>query len=365
MGKYETLAKDIVKNVGGKENIVSLTHCVTRLRFKLKNESKANDEVIKSMDGVVSLVKTAGQYQVVIGNHVPDVYKDVCKVAGISSDAAASDEKDNLTISGKVLDFISGVFGPVLGVLCASGMVKGFLALFSMMGIIAADGGLYQLLYACGDALFYFFPVILGFSAAKKLGMNVYLGGVLGAAFMYPTIQGVDISVFGMVVNVTYSSSVLPIILTSFLAAWLYKLFNKIVPDVVKTFVTPVLVLFISLPVGFAFIGLLANTASAAIAGFINTMYNASPMLAAGFMGAIWQVLVIFGIHMGLVAVAIDQMMSTGSTPIFTLIMPASFAQTAVVIAIWLKTKDKKLKNIALPAWISGWFGVTERQSTV
>ena len=361
MGKYENLAKDIVKNVGGKENINGLTHCVTRLRFKLKDESKANDDVIKNMDGIVTLIKSAGQYQVVIGNHVPDVFADVCKVAGISGNVASiSKSGAKQGVGAAIIDFISGVMTPALGMLTACGMIKGLLALAIFFGWFTEGQGIYTLLSGVGDSLFYFFPVVLGYTSANKLGMNPFLGLCIGAALMYPTYQGIDLEVFGRVFNVNYTSSVLPVILTNVLAVYLYKLLNKVIPDVIKTFVVPMIVMMIAVPAGFMVVGPVANMISGWLAGAITGVYGVSPLVAGLLLGGFWQVLVMFGIHMAVVAVGIMQLMSGQPTPIFALIFGASFAQTASVFAIWLKTKDKKLKSIALPAWISGIFGVTE-----
>lgn len=362
MGKYETLAKEIVKNVGGKENIAVLNHCVTRLRFQLKDETKANDEAIKNLDGVVTLVKSAGQYQVVIGNHVVDVFKDVCEVAGISSSETAGGEESDVKMSfgARVVDVISGTFTPLLGVMCASGMIKGLMTLLSFYNIITADSGLYQILYAAGDAIFLLFPVVLGYTSAVKFKMSPFLGTVIGCIFVYPTLQGVDLNVLGQTINVTYTSTVLPILITNFFASYLERACKKIIPDVVKTFLVPMIVLLIAAPLGFTIVGPVANWLAQIIGNVIMTIYGLSPMVAGFVVGAFWQVLVIFGLHMGLVAVAIMQLVTGQGTPIFSLGLGASFAQTAVVFAIWLKTKDKKLKSIALPAWISGIFGVTE-----
>lgn len=358
MGKYEALAKEIIKNVGGAENINSLIHCVTRLRFQLKDEAKANDDVLKNMDGVVTVMKSNGQYQVVIGNHVPDVYADVCRLAGITSSTPSTHTK--MSIKDKLFDIISGIFAPTLGILCASGMIKGLLSLIVFFGWMSDTTGLYLLLQGIGDALFYFFPIVLGYTSAIKFGMSPFLGMIIGAALVYPTLQGVDLDICGLTVNTTYTSTVLPIILTNILASYLYKGFNKVISTVIKTFVVPMLVLLIAVPIGFLAIGPFANIISDMIANAITGVYGFSPILAGLLLGALWQVLVVFGIHMGLVAVAIVQLMTGDPTPILSLMFTASFAQTAVVFAIWLRTKDSKLKEIALPAWISGIFGVTE-----
>ncbi len=357
MGKYESLAKDIIANVGGKENINGLTHCVTRLRFQLKDESKANDEVIKNMKGVVTLMKSAGQYQVVIGNHVPDVYAEVVEIAGI---AGAANVSKKMSFGALLMDFISGIMMPSMAVLTASGMMKGILALITFFGWMDMSSGLGLLWTSIADAMFYYFPVIVGYNVANKMKINPFLGLTIGAALVYPTVQGVDLSVFGLAVNVTYSSTVLPVIFTVILAAYEYKFLNKVVPDVIKTFVVPMLVLMTAVPVGFCLVGPVANAASQVVAGGIAAAFGFSPIIAGFILGAIWQILVIFGIHMGVVMVAIIPLMSGQPDVILASISFVSFAQTAAVFAIWLKTKDQNLKDIALPAWISGIFGVTE-----
>ncbi|MDO5517829.1 MAG: beta-glucoside-specific PTS transporter subunit IIABC [Clostridium sp.] len=362
MGKYQKLAEDIVKNVGGKGNINGLTHCITRLRFKLKDESKANDDIIKNMDGVVTLVKSAGQYQVVIGNHVTEVFDDVCSVAGISGGASSnqSETREKQKLGALIIDFISGVMTPILAMMTACGMIKGGLALVQFLGWIDAGSGIYSLISGIGDSIFYFFPIVLGYTSANKLGMSPFLGMMIGAGLVYPTYQGVDLEIFGHVLNVSYASSVLPVIITNILAAFIYKHLNKIIPDVIKTFFVPMLVLLISVPAGFMIIGPVANVISQYIANIITGVYAINPIIAGLLLGGLWQVLVLFGVHMALVAVGIMQLATGEPTPIFSLFYAASFAQTATVFAIWLKSKDKKLKAIALPAWISGVFGVTE-----
>jgi len=170
--KYEKLAKDIIKNVGGKENVNSLTHCITRLRFKLKDESKANTEVLKNMDGVVTVIKSGGQYQVVIGNHVGDVFDDVVAIGGFKSASEDQGSNEKTGALNKFIDIISGVFTPILGVLCASGMIKGFNALFVALHVLSDKSGTYIMLNAIGDSLFYFFPIFLGYTSAKKFKLN-------------------------------------------------------------------------------------------------------------------------------------------------------------------------------------------------
>lgn len=359
MGKYEQLAIDIVKEVGGKENIISLGHCVTRLRFTLKDESKANDDVLKNMDGVVTVMKAGGQYQVVIGNHVPEVYKETCDVAGISS-TNVSNEKKQMSFKDKTFDLIQGIMMPSIAILCAAGMIQGLNTLFSIFGLYGQDSSYYVLMNAIGQVAFYFFPVFLGYNTAKKLGGNTYLGMSIGLILCYPAINGTDMTFFGQTMNVTYTSSVLPVVLIVALAVPLEKWLNKVIPDVVKTFLTPMLVMMIAVPIGYTIIGPVANMIGIELGKGINSLAAFSPLLAGLVIGAFWQVFVMFGVHVVLIVPSIINL--TSGTPDFFMaaMSGVSFAQTAVVFAIWLKTKDRKLKNIALPAWISGIFGVTE-----
>ncbi len=363
--KYENLAKDIIANVGGKENVNSLTHCITRLRFKLKDESKANTEVLKKMDGVVTVVQSGGQYQVVIGNHVPDVYADVAAIGGFQS-ASEESAQEKLSPLNAFIDMISGVFQPVLGVLCATGMIKGLNAVLVAAKLIEATSSTYMVLNAIGDCLFYFFPIFLGFTAAKKFKLNQFLGMAIGASLVYPTITGVagqTLDFFGipMVMPLSgYTSTVIPIILSAYLASKVEKFFKKIIPDVVKTFVVPCFTLLVMVPFTFIAVGPVATWASNLLGTVTMSIYDFSPVVAGLLLGGFWQVFVIFGLHWGLVPIAINSYAIMGSSSILVPSVVVSFAQTGVVMGIMAKTKDKKLKSLCIPSVVSGFFGVTE-----
>lgn len=358
MGKYEELARDIIKHVGGTENITGVTHCVTRLRFALKDESKAQDESLKNMDGVVTVMHSAGQYQVVIGNHVPEVYADLCNLADLKKETVT--EKKKVSLKEYMLDLLTSIFIPSIGVLCACGMIKGMDAILQFLGLYSADTGIAALINAIGDCVFYFFPIIIGFNAAKKFGLNQYLGLLIGAALCYPSINGVDLEIFGIAYNVSYTSTVLPVILTVALAAPLERFLKKVIPDVVKNFLVPMLVLLISTILGYMIIGPVANGISNILSNFFLSVYNISPLLAGVLVGGLWQVMVIFGVHMALIVLAIMNLSQGIADPILATQVFVAFSQSAVVLAIWLKTKNSKLKDIAFPAFISGIFGVTE-----
>lgn len=379
MGKYEALAQKIIENVGGKENINGLTHCITRLRFKLKDESKANDDVLKNMDGVVTVMKSGGQYQVVIGNHVPQVYDDVLSVAGLPDGMDSEETPEKMNILNKLIDIISGCFQPFLGALVAAGMIKGLNALFLFLKLYQQTDGTYVLLNAIGDSLFYFMPIVLGYTSSKKFKLNPMVGMVIGSALVYPTVQLSTITASGaeplgtflgspyyltflkipFVAN-NYTTSVVPIILVVYLASKIQKLVSRIIPDVVKTFLVPVVVLIISLPIGFLVIGPVITVLTNLLSTGFSALMAFSPILFGAILGFFWQVLVIFGLHWSLVPIGMIQISTLGYNEVLVGMYGASFAQTAVVLAMFFKLKEKKIKELCIPAVISGIFGVTE-----
>lgn len=383
MGKYKQLAQDIIKNVGGKENINGLTHCITRLRFKLKDESIANDDVLKNMEDVVTVMKSGGQYQVVIGNHVEDVYKDVVEIIDLDNLNTSSETKKSGSILDKGIDIISGIFQPVLGIMAACGMLKGLNALFVALGLYSATSGGFMVINAAGDALFTFLPLFLGYTSAKKFGLKPMLGLALGAAMCYPAIQGSSISAgtdamytlfkgtmfaspvyidfFGLpIISMDYTGTVVPIIFVVYFASKCEKLFNKFVPDLVKFFFVPMLTLLVTLPVALIVIGPIATFGSTLISEAVLSIRDFSPLLAGAIVGFSWQILVIFGLHWGFIPVYINNVMTLGYDNVMMPFFACTFATSAVVLAIFIKTKDKKLKEMAIPNFISGIFGVTE-----
>ena len=358
MVKYEELVNFIIKNIGGKENVISLTHCGTRLRFQLKDESKANDEVLKANDGIITVMHTAGQYQIVIGNHVGDVYETILPKLGLSGEVVET--KNKTSIKDKFVDLVSSIFMPAIGMLCACGMIKGLNTILSFAGIYSSTSGLYTLIDAIGDSIFYFFPVIIGYTSAKKFKLTPFVGMVIGLALCYPTINGADLSIVGIQMNVSYTSTVLPVILTVAVAAPMERLLNKYIPDVVKSFLTPMIVILLSTILGYMIIGPVANTVAGWLSDGVLSLYSISPVLAGIVFGGLWQVFVVFGVHITFIVLAIMNLAAGHPDPILSLQAFVAFSQTAVVLAIFLKTKQKKLKSICFPAIISGVFGVTE-----
>lgn len=383
MEKYKGLAADIIKNVGGEENVISLTHCITRLRFKLKDEDLANNETLEAMEGVMTVVQSGGQYQVVIGNAVKDVYETILEETGIQvgKDKAEEDSQDvKGSLLDRFIDLISSIFTPILSVLVATGMIKGFTALFLATEILAPESGTAQMMTIIGDAFFYFLPIFLGLSAARKFGMHEFTGMAVAAALVYPTLpaimagekmytlfagtvfeSAVHMEFLGLpVILMSYASSVIPIILALYFGAKIEKLFVRLVPSMLQNFLVPFLTLCVLIPLTFLLIGPLATWAGQMVGAAATGIYNFSPVLAGIFVGGLWQVFIIFGLHWGLVPIMLNNISVLGYDPVVMSHFAASFAQIGVVLAIILRTKDKKLRNLAIPACISGLFGVTE-----
>ncbi|MBO0479558.1 beta-glucoside-specific PTS transporter subunit IIABC [Vagococcus fluvialis] len=372
MGKYEELAKNIVKEVGGKENVNSLTNCITRLRFKLKDESKANTEVLKNMDGVVTVMQSGGQYQVVIGNHVPDVRADVDAVLGVLEEPTNSGPKGNLF--DQFVDIISSIFQPILAPLSAAGMLKGVNAILAFaLGAGFAESSTYAVFNAMGDGLFLFLPIFIGFTAMKKFGGSPFVGMMIASSLVYTGfIDGSATATFAEAGGLNffnipfsippagYGSTVMPIIAATAFAAFLEKQLKKIIPDVVKLFLVPFFVALITIPLTFLAIGPVMNIVSDGLGAALIGIQTFSPILYGAVLGFAWQVLVMFGMHWAVIPFAIIALSQGDPTSILTPSGSVSFAQTGAVLAVMLKTKNAKLKELSIPAFISGIFGVTE-----
>jgi len=383
--KYEELAKDIIHHVGGKENVESLAHCVTRLRFKLKDEGKANTDVLKNMDGIITVMQSGGQYQVVIGNHVPQVYADVVAIGGLQLDSGQSSgesTKEKTNIFNTFIDVVSGVFTPVLGILGATGMIKGLTALLVAVGWLSTTSGTHRVLSAIGDCLFYFFPIFLGYTSAKKFNANIFIGMAIGTCLVYPSFSSLTstgqplYTVFGgsviessvylsflgiPVILMNYASSVIPIIIATYVASKVERVLKRVIPNVISNFFVPFSTLLVVVPLALIAIGPAATWAGQLLGAGTMFLYNLSPVIATTLLNGFWQVFTIFGVQWGLVPIAFNNLAILKYDPmIITASVLTVFSQVGVVLAILIKTKNKKLKSLSIPAMISGIFGVSE-----
>lgn len=399
---YDGLARTIIEKVGGKGNIVSAAHCITRLRFKLKDESKADTDGLKSTDGVLTVMQAGGQYQVVIGPDVTNVYDAVLSAGGIqgSGEVAADGVGDDGAVPaepvkggpiGVVIDLVSGIIQPCLGVLAASGLIQGLLALLSFLGVLPQTDGAYQVLYAVGNGFFYFLPIVLGCSAAKKFGCNEFVGIAVGAALCFPQMVNANPAALGstaeaigtafagtpfaMSYSMTflgipvimpasgYTSSVVPVILAVWVASAIERPLKKGIPATIRFFAVPFVTLVATVSLTYLVIGPVASILTSLVTLLSNALYaipTVGGVLAGAVLGGLWQVLVIFGLHWAIVPIMFANYGLQGYDVMMSPSFCAVFAQTAVVIAIFLKTKDAKTKQVALPCIVTGFFGTTE-----
>lgn len=361
---HPELARLIIDAVGGAENIDSVNHCMTRIRFSLKDNSIPDHKKIQQLSGVIGVKETAGQLQIIIGTDVSSVYSEILNL-GISS-TPNSEQRDNApapqkkSIPAIVLDFLSGILLPNMQVMCAGGLIKGLNVLFAMLGLYSSASGLYALLNGVGDAVFYFFPILLGYATAKKLNMTPFLGLVIGAALCYPSINGVELQVFGTSVTASYASTFFPVVVLVLIAAPLEKFLNKVIPASIRSFIVPTLVLLLVVPLGFVFIGPLASSFGTAISNAFIALYNISPIFTGILLGSTILILIVFGLHTVIGLANYLNVIQGIPDPIMPLKSYSTFTITAAALAVYLKSKDPKTKAVALPATISGLLGITE-----
>lgn len=366
--KNKQLAESIIENVGGQDNIVSLVHCATRLRFVLKDESKADAEIIKKQTGVITVVQSGGQFQVVIGNNVADVFNAIMDITSLNNTPAPQDAGPKKGIVSRLIDLVSSIFIPVLVVLVAGGILKGIVSLLQVCDIVQEKTPTFTFLNAIADAPFYYLPIILGFSAVKKFGGNPYVGMAIGGALVYPDItemlgKAIELQTefFNIPIKlIPYKSSVFPVIL----AAWFYSLlernFNKIMHDSFKKFISPLLGIIITVPLTFALIGPVVAFLCNIVASGIIYVYELNSVIASMILAGLWQIMVVFGIHWGLVPFAINNISVYQQDFMLPILFPAVFAQVGAVLAVMMRSKDPQVKALASSSALSGVFGVTE-----
>ncbi len=369
---YQALAKDILSHVGGKENIASLIHCATRLRFKLKDNAQADAEGLKAKPGIIMVVESGGQFQVVVGNHVSEVCQAVRAEAGLTEDSpVSSDTKQKSSLLSSAIDIISAIFTPFIGVMAASGILKGLLALGVVTGLFNTDSGTYKILFAASDSLFYFFPIILGYTAGKKFGGSPFVTMAIGGALTHPLmiqafeatrVPGAPVEYFFNipVTFINYSASVIPIIIAAWVSSQLERRCSPLFPSAVRNFFTPLLCIAVVTPLTFLVIGPVATWLSQLLAHGYLWIYNFAPWLAGGVMGAIWQVCVIFGLHWGLAPLMINNLTVFGHDSMVPMLLPAIMGQVGAALGVFLRTRDARLKTLAGSAVSAGVFGITE-----
>lgn len=373
---YKTVAANILKNVGGAENVTDLTHCFTRLRFVLKNEELANKAVIEKLEGVIQVVVAGGQFQVVIGTKVNKVYDEILPMVNLSGEKV---EAEKGSIWNSILQGISKIFTPLVPAIAASGLIKGLLAIASRMGWVADTNSTYILLNTASNVIFYFMPVFLAYTTAKTMKCNKINAMVLGAFLCHPVIDALiqDVSnpstIFGLPVIkkaftigesvkvFSYVESVIPIILTVIALSYLEKMLKKIIPDMLEIVLVPGLSLIIMLPVMLVVLGPVGIYVGYAIQWLYQTLYSFSPILGGTIVGGLWGVCVIFGAHRALLPIDLNDVALTGTNTLMCFAGSANFAQAGAALGIALKTKNKDMKQVAIAATIPAFLvGITE-----
>lgn len=368
---YKKIAAEVVGKVGGNSNIVSVTHCMTRLRFVLKDNKQANDEEIKKIPGVLGVAVSGGQYQVIIGTEVSSVYTEIVNTMDVTGGGSIDvDEgdipKEDGNLFNRFFKLISGIIFPVMGVMTAGGIIKGVLAGLTSFNVLSEASGTYQILYSFADGFFYFLPVILGFSAANKFKSNPYIGATIGAALVYPSIvsfynEGIALTFLKIpVVLTSYGNSVFPIIAGVAVAAYIEKKIDHKMPTTVKLFATPLITLIITVPLTFLVVGPIMTIISDFLASGTQSIYNFSPILTGVILGAFWQLIVIFGLHYAFIPILINNIATLGADPINAILNVTIFALAGSAIGFAMKQKNKEKRALGFSTGITGLFGVTE-----
>ena len=382
MGTYEQLARTIIKDVGGAENIRGVTHCLTRLRFDLKNEKRVDGASLQANPDVVTTQFAGGRFQVVIGSTVGDVFDEVERqLGGNVIDAGRAQATGSLL--DRFTQMITQVMTPVLGVLCGCGIIAGVMALLSALGVIVPGDGTYLILNAMGNACLTFFPILLGYTSAKTFGMNPFTGMILGCVLVFPdlatgmatgdplytmlagsplampvykTFLGIPV----MFPSTGYTSTVIPIIFATFVASKVERLANTYLPKAARMFVTPAITVLVAGSIALLVVGPVSIMLTNLISLGLDSLLAAAPIVAYVVFALIYQPLVIFGLHWALISIGLIEFATTGSTLLIALIFPASFAHLAVCAAVMLRSREERMRETSLAAVISACFCIIE-----
>ena len=373
--KYEELSNEIIEAVGGKQNIVSLQHCMTRLRFTLKDESQANDERVRNIKEVLSLIKKGGQYQIVIGTYVHDVYLDICKIVNIEEkeEKKGDDNKEKKNIINSLISTIIGVIAPIIPILIGTGLGKCLLMIVSMMGWANADTSMtYYIFNFVFDAGFTFLPVFVAVAAAKHFKCNTFMAALLGCALVHPNwnsiVSAVDPkfigSIFGIfpVYGMSYTSSLIPAILAVWVMSKVEYGLNKYLPNMIKDILSPLLTLLVMVPLTFVVLAPAMGIVSIYLGNALLWIYNTFGMFALAILCIVYPWLVVTGMHSTLAIAGIQILSQSGYDPFSrTLTLTANMSQGAAAMACALKTKNKEFKQTCLSSGLTAFLGgITE-----
>lgn len=366
MSKNQEIAARVLKAVGGEGNVNTVVHCATRLRFNLKDESKADTEALNQDPEVIQVVKSGGQYQVVIGSHVSEVYKELIAKSKLGDDDYSTNEGPKGNIFNQLIDIISSIFTPFLGAMAGAGILKGFLTLALTLGWLDAKTGAYIVLFSIADGIFNYLPIVLAFTAAKKFKTNEFLAVALAMALVHPSITAVagsTLSFFGLPVIIGasgYTSSVIPIILGVYVQSHIERFFKKVIPTFLQIIFVPVAVFLVIAPITFMVLGPIGSILGDLLGQGYNGLYSFSPLVAGAIMGGFWQVFVMFGMHWGFIPIMMVNLTQFGGDTMVPMLLPAVLAQGGAALAVFFMTKNVKLKGLSLSSALTSIFGITE-----
>jgi len=368
--KYEALADDVLRGVGGEDNIASVTHCATRLRFQLKDRTKADKAGIEATKGVITVVEAGGQFQVVIGNDVNRVYDALVKDGAVSGVADPLAKRGPLS---RAIDLITSIVTPAVWVLAAGGVIKALLTVAVVIWPAFGATGTYAILTVAGDAVFQFLPVVLAITAARRFGANVYVSVTIAAALVYsatiaviPDGTGATVSLNAFtsgggaldflgipVVMMSYLSSVIPIVLAVWVQSLFEKVLDRVIPSIVRNFVVPLIVLVVLVPLTFLVIGPVANLVGEGLSIAVTWLLSLNPAIGGFVFSGLWAVVVMFGVHWAFVPVIFQDLADPGYSVMLAMIFPVVFSQAGAALGVLLRTKNRDLRTIAGPAVVS------------
>ena len=372
---YENTAKKILQRVGGKDNVINLVHCMTRLRFTLKDESIVDDEAVKKTKGVMGIMKKGGQYQIIIGNDVGNVFNELNKFGNFSNEVkevpAKSNEKKN--IFTMLMDTISGIMAPVIPAIIGAAMIKVLLTLLPMIGVLSTNGQTYQLLSVIGDGAFFFMPVLIAISASKKFGTNMYYAASIALIMLHPNLitlmntahdagQTVKFLKYIPVTYASYSYSVIPIILAVYSLRYVERFVDKITPVVTKNFLKPMLVVLIEAPIALIVLGPLGAICGNGLSTVVYAIHDKLGFIAIGLVAGVYPFVVMAGMHHAFTPIKLGMIATTGYENFICIgELCSNMAQGAASLAVALRSKNKDFKQIAGSSAFSALFaGITE-----
>jgi PTS system beta-glucosides-specific IIC component len=368
---YSKTAAAVLRGVGSEENVQSLVHCATRLRFVVRDDSKVDKTAVKAAPGVIATAEAGGQYQVVIGNEVPEVYAAITAISRLGGESSnrtdgATQNAPQGNIFNRFIAMIAAIFTPLVWALAGTGLLKAFLAAAVTFAWIDPATTTYTILNALSDAFINFLPLAIAVTAAKYFNASQFTSIAMAGALVYPSITALngveDVTFFGIPVTiVNYVSSVIPVIVIVWIQSHMERFLYAKLHSSIRRFVTPMIVIIILVPLTFLVIGPLSNLISVGLAGGISWTFSVVPWLGGALMGGLWQVFVIFGLHWAFIPLFTVEFQNTGLIYILAPIFAAVLAQAAAAAGVWVKAKDKNLRSLAAPATLSGFIaGVTE-----